>query len=334
MPKNPLQIDPSRTTSIRRQFVAEMNNRFRELRGAIRKLVDEDDVFGLKQNLPITFNKQEWRFKEADEKLLSFKRWFRQKVNEGVLSVDANGRPWTQKYVESAYKRGINRSYMDARPKAMRESLDFYTGKRRQFLEDAFMTSERISKMRLLATRTFEELDGITSAMSQQMGRVLAEGLAHGYGAAQMARDLNKTVYGLTKTRARVIARTEVIHAHAEGQLDAFEDLGVTHVGVLVEWLVTDDDKLCEACEELRGVVMTIDEARGLIPRHPNCRCAFAPANVGETDQGRKATAREKKKAFNASIKREQKTAETVREAKERTSWAGKGKNLSTVEID
>lgn len=42
----------------------------------------------------------------------------------------------------------------------------------------------------------------------------------------------------------------------------------------------------------MEGVVLKIDEARGMLPRHPNCRCALVPANVGEEtdDQKRSKT--------------------------------------------
>jgi len=76
----------------------------------------------------------------------------------------------------------------------------------------------------LLYTRSYEELKGITSAMAQQVSRVVADGMANGLGPASIARNLSNTITGITRQRAMTMARTEVIHAHAEGQLDSFED--------------------------------------------------------------------------------------------------------------
>ncbi len=59
------------------------------------------------------------------------------------------------------------------------------------------------------------------------------------------------------------------------------ERLGVTKVGVMVEWNVSGV-ATCELCADMAGAVMTTQESRGMIPRHPNCACAFIPANVGE----------------------------------------------------
>jgi predicted double-glycine peptidase len=71
-------------------------------------------------------------------------------------------------------------------------------------------------------------------------------------------------------------ARWTVVSAQAEGQLDAFEKLGVNRVRAVVEW--TAQAGACEECSALDGAELTVAEARGLLPVHPNCRCAWAPA--------------------------------------------------------
>jgi SPP1 gp7 family putative phage head morphogenesis protein len=98
-----------------------------------------------------------------------------------------------------------------------------------------------------------------------------------------MYKDLAREV-GISESRAKTIAQSEITRVHAEGQLDAFDSLGVTRLGVMAEWMTADDDRVCDACAELDDVVMTVEEARGLLPRHPNCRCAWVAANVGEED--------------------------------------------------
>jgi hypothetical protein len=32
---------------------------------------------------------------------------------------------------------------------------------------------------------------------------------------------------------------------------------------------------VCEKCQDLEGKVFTTEEARGVIPVHPNCRCCW-----------------------------------------------------------
>jgi GNAT superfamily N-acetyltransferase len=70
------------------------------------------------------------------------------------------------------------------------------------------------------------------------------------------------------------------IRAHAEGQLTALEAAGVEQVSAAAEYDTTGDGKVCPKCRPLDGVVLTVPEARGMIPRHPRCRCAWKPAVV------------------------------------------------------
>jgi hypothetical protein len=41
----------------------------------------------------------------------------------------------------------------------------------------------------------------------------------------QVAKTLDDTITGIDRTRARVLARTEIMNAHAEGSLNGMEDL-------------------------------------------------------------------------------------------------------------
>ena len=111
--------------------------------------------------------------------------------------------------------------------------------------------------------------------MSTQIGRVLADGVAQGKGPLEIARQMSKEVKGITKKRAIALARTEIIHAHAEAQLDGFEELGVKKVGARVEFLDSSDDLVCPRCKKLNGKVFTIKQARGVIPVHVFCRCSW-----------------------------------------------------------
>ncbi len=292
------QIDPTRTILLRRQFVADMVRRFKIVSKNIQELIVDDDALGLITKEPINFNiatnqqveKQAWRFQTNTQKIKSYRKWLQQQFDAEVLtSVSGiSDKPWLSTYIESSYKKGVTRSYTEFNASELASSKDFYEGGKAQFLIDSFSAPEAQAKIELLYTRAFTELEGITKAMDQQMSRILADGLTQGYGINKIARNLRNNVTNLTNTRAKVLARTEIVRAHAEGQLDAFERLGVEEVGIQAEWITAGDDRVCQFCAEMEGTVWTIEEARGLIPAHPNCRCAWIPASKTRKDLGQK----------------------------------------------
>ena len=277
---NALRIDPTRTIMLRRAFVADMNRRFQKLIKSIKQIVVIDDVFGLKENSPLKLNleKQAWKFNTDAQKVEAFQAWLKQAEDASILTTPKAGDRWTDEYIYSAYRKGHMRAYADLHKEALAEKPDYYFGTRDQFLESAFNAPEIKSKLQLLYTRTFTELKGITAAIDQQLSRQLAEGLANGWGVEKIAREIDKSISTINRTRARVLARTEIIRAHSEGQLDAFEKLGVEEVGLMAEWSTAGDDRVCDLCGPKEGETMTVEEARGQIPFHPNCRCTWIPS--------------------------------------------------------
>lgn len=278
MAKNQLRIDPSRTTMLRRKFVTEMNKRFREIKRLIKQFLVTDDELGLKPRTPgLEGLQRTYAFATNPQKTKAFRDWLQIQIDAKVLTVDGFGKPWTNTYIDSAYRKGYVRAYADANPPAVAGTPDFFQGGQQQFIKDAFAQPETLSKLEMLFTRTFEDLKDVTGSMSAQMNRILTDGIAHGDGPEQISREMNNAIDKLTRTRARVIARTEIINAHSEGQLDSFERLGIDELNLQVEWLTAGDDRVCVACQEMAGQVFSVKEARGLIPLHPNCRCAWIP---------------------------------------------------------
>jgi len=370
-PPNPLRLDPTRTTTLRKAFLADMRRRFRALRRANRELVDTGDVFGIRadanaergrtfpdagatatvvathplatiQNtaaltvnvlrrvggLWYVYSKKgeklsrgyrskaaarrrlrqieyfkakapttntRWRFETDAGKLDEYRAWLKDQVSAGILEVSGPNQdtPWMEPYINSAYRKGVLRAYTDAHKADIAGAVDdfaFIEGGQEAFLDMAFNSPVAESKLRLLNTRALSHLENVTAEMDKELTRILTDGMASGRGPREMAREMDKAIGTLERGRASAIARTETIHAHAEGQLDAFNLLGVDEVGVMAEWSTAADALVCPMCEPMEGVILSVDEARGLIPRHPNCRCMWIPAAVGEEVGGTTTT--------------------------------------------
>lgn len=288
------RLDPTRTATLRREFVAAIKRRFRLVKGAIIKLIDDEDALGLKPDLfnQLTTNAGQWKFESTPQKVKSFQNWLKKQFADKLHGADDN-KLW-ETYINAGFKKGAARAFEDVNKKAKLKGLTddkklaWYQGSKSQFLQSSFANPVSVDKVKLLAGRTFSDLEGITQAMSTKTSRTLTDGLVQGKSPHDIAKDLVDSV-GIEEARASTLARTELIRAHAEGQLQALEEMGVEEVGVEVEWTVTPDEKLCPECEAMAEVVLPIAEAKGMIPRHPNCRCAWIPANVGESSKGQKS---------------------------------------------
>ena len=268
--------------------MAEFNKRFRELKKHIRHAIVTEDVFGLSEpedrkrlrekGLQVLQYRQ-YQFMTNPQKMRAFQSWLQQRIDEGLLSVDpVSGDPWTSKYIHSSYRQGAMRAYTDSNKAFMLQKPEWYAGSRETFIKMAFAQPEVMSKVELLGTRAFEQLKGMTGTMSQDISRLLSDGLAHGWSTAKIARSMQKSIDHINRARAKRIARTEIINAHAEGQLDSFELLGVDELGVMAEFSTAGDGLVCTQCASLEGQTFNVDKARGIIPVHPNCRCAWIPS--------------------------------------------------------
>ena len=300
--------DPTRTTQLRNSFVAELDRRFRHLRQLIYKAIVEEDVFGLK---PITAlqtpGPRAFDFTTSSQKVSAFMEWLDRQVKDGMLTVidstqvgeSVNG-AWSNKYIQDSYGRGVAR----ARQQLRRGGLVIPPLSESGGLAAAFATPIHADRLGLLFTRVYSDLKGITDSMDSLISRVLAQGIADGTGPLTIARQINGVISAtggsLNMTdrlgrfipaarRARIMARTEIIRAHAEAQLQEYANWGVEGVTMDVELVTAGDDRVCQQCTGLAaGGPYTIEQARGMVPVHGQCRCAWIPNITDELKRGRR----------------------------------------------
>lgn len=268
---NPLRYDPSGTGPLRRKFMVQMNAKFTELSRRVYRRLTIDNNYGLNTNSLIV--NSPYDFPSSHEHLEQFRQWLITQMSDLLYPEDADS--WWAEYVKQGWQQGAKKAY-----DAWKEPSEF--------LRSSFNQPVSINKVRILASRVLSELKGLTGDMATKMSRSLVDGLTQGWSPRDVARDMAKQIE-ISRPRALTIARTETVRAHAEGQLDTLEGLGMDQVGVAVEWSVSGvgitrkkNPSPCAVCAPMQGVVFTLQEARGMIPRHPNCMCSFIPANVGE----------------------------------------------------
>lgn len=273
------RTDPSRTTVLRARFEAALVRRFKRLRREVIQSIVDNDGFGLRAQ---DFSAQQaapqraFAFPRSGDKVAAFMRWLRQQESSGILEIRqgttveaAAQRAWINLYIDTAYQRGIR----TAGQKMRKAGADVSE----RWIDAAFNRPVHADRLGLIYTRTFSELEGITKTMDQQISRVLSLGIGEGRGPMDIARQIVDRVDKIGITRARTLARTEIISAHADATLNSYEEAGIEGVKLEAEFSTAGDNDVCPECEALEGNIYSIAESRGIIPVHPNCRCAWLP---------------------------------------------------------
>lgn len=274
-----IRRDPTRTAMLRQKYVGAMHSRFRLLKGLLNTTIVKNDALLLsdRRNVANASAAQRYDFpSDLAGKSQAFMDWLYDAMDDDILEVTLrDGRrivshsAWQNVYVRTGYGRGV-----DMASAALRQTgfeIPAYS------MTALFNSPMHADALGLLFSRNFNELQGITETVGQQIARTLAEGLARGLGPRQVAQLINERVDGIGMARSTLLARTEIIRAHAEATLNRYEEFGIQGVMGRAEWVTAGDDKVCPICADLDGKEFTIQEARGLLPRHPNCRCAWSP---------------------------------------------------------
>jgi SPP1 gp7 family putative phage head morphogenesis protein len=186
--------------------------------------------------------------------------------------------------VKTTYRQGM----YDSIEALVKGKLPFY----------ADINEDGINKMagnvfQLVDTQALDFLVNFNIQLAGDVSRELADGInktiqlgiATGKGAPDIVRDLGsvikdkeafrragKTVFKTAQTRMTLIARTETIRAHNQGQIKFYHTVGVEKA----VWQTAEDERTCLECAPLDGKVYPLDKLIGP-PIHPDGRCWTIP---------------------------------------------------------
>jgi len=286
--------DPTNTEALRQRLLREFRRRFERVRGLVREAVGyEDDVLHLAQDSRLADADDVERFPTDGGKTRAFLKWLREKLDAEVLEPAVrreveNGEHWTATYIRAAYVQGWEQA---------RERLQ-NAGVSTENVDDVLRLGVPTEQLRRLYTRTYEATETVTSEAAPVVRDVLTTGLAEGINPKEMARRLTKELRTVQRTRAEVLARTEVINSYSEATLDRYERAGIEGATVSGEFATADDDRVCPICEAIEGAEFAADAMRSETftfepsesepthlggeypvkpPVHPQCRCAILP---------------------------------------------------------
>jgi hypothetical protein len=312
---NQSAADPTRTLTLRSRWAADWSRRVKALKRVVIQSVVDRDCFGLlspddrvfAQAAPEPSQPRQFAYQWSSEKIEAFMDWLRDMESRDLLEITTRdtlrpgGEPWSNIYVRSAYNRGLAYALDNVRKRSTEfgkllglEESEFSpafrsTGDLVSLLMNQPFHADRLG---LMYTRVFDELKGVTAEMDKSISQILTRGMAEGMNPRELGKALADGIPDLhigspfrrAEVRGQLIARTEVIHTHAQAALNEYEALEKAHGEIiLVEWVATKDSRTRPAHARLvdphrgyDGLVMTRQEAYSRIGE-PNCRCAQAP---------------------------------------------------------
>jgi len=310
--RSPIAEDPTRTATIRKNWVADAKRRHKEL---AQRAVD----FTLAELQPISRqavqNKARFEYTYDQNRINAFLVWLQIQVDDLLLTGGADN-SWQNAYLEEAYLRGIK----SAQAKTNQEiRLGELPAEGTPTIEGDLVITGGLSTaaglsasaeaiialaihqeaLNVLFTRDFAALKGVTETMSQQIAKVLADGMLEGVGIKELARRIADRVEKIGFARAKLIARTETIRAHQLGVINQGLQLEQqTGVKVRYLWITSADTRVRHTHATRNRKVYT---KKAVIPLlgEPNCRCAlrlFFP--VTDTPERQKARTKIRKEGL------------------------------------
>ena len=323
--KDPHANDPSRTTTIQRQYARKLRGRFDDIRAEIRSGIGDRDVLGLAEEdgdglsisdilapaeAPDEVRAEyyellgEQRYDDARNLVEQLADFDPEELVGRDFDFDRDARKheafmeWLREQEEEGVLEVIDRDDNTYVRKAYERGVKNSHG----WIDEDLVTPDigfvldrpvHQDKLALLYERNYEALRGITEDMAREISRELAEGMAEGAHPDEVARRLADRVDKIGRTRATTLARTETMYAHNEATLSEYERILGEDVELEIEAEVSTsgDDHVCEQCSPWDGRTLSIDEARSEGPPfHPRCRCVIRPS-TSSTDDAAEAAA-------------------------------------------
>lgn len=280
--------DPSLTLTLRNTLGSNFSGRFKKLSAKIRTKIVQDNFFKATASLPgaigtNTFTTNGYSYPSSSKKIQEFMIWLNLMIDMGIFEKtlifgstgfsSATQHLWIDTYIQTAYRKGLTMSQADLKTMGFSAALP----------ENAFNFSAYLSMpvhidaLNTLYIRAYESLKGITAEMSGQISQILAQGIAEGQAPLTLARQIANRIDKIGITRAKRLARTEIIRAHATSTLINYELLsGIIDEEILVQWWTALDERVRSRHRAWHGDVLTVEEARKRIGE-PNCRCSQIP---------------------------------------------------------
>ena len=207
------RYDPSRTGAIVNGWVKEARARTQRLRTEVKEAMIPFMLSMADQPVKTNASRKDrrYQYRLSPQKLDNFSGWLKGRVQNNMLGITPDqkeqvfqGRWWSGKFVQSAYKKGMTRAITELKKaghpgykNVMPSGSDSLILPGTQFevrqdsltasVASAFNRPINADRVAMLYARTFEAMDGISSAMGNSMSGILAQGMVDGESPYSLA---------------------------------------------------------------------------------------------------------------------------------------------------
>lgn len=205
------QGDPTGTLMIRKDLSRALDKGWRLVKASITRTVGQDDSFALARGMEGLGPRQFQTLASGGGQLEVFNNWLGN-LQDRVFETQHN-----------VLERAVQQGYMLGAIQA-----EARVGK---------PLPGRLPGPAVVVASAIQDLNGITAAALQQSSRVFSYIVLQKRKPRIAARGVNLILDSVGASRTNLLASYAVVRAYAEGSLDAYQALGVTHVGTIPETL-------------------------------------------------------------------------------------------------
>ena len=270
-------LDPTRTLTLRRKAVGQVNRRFT----AIQKVITESLVTNQVLANAEAATRRRFEYLAHADKQEEFMAWLNEQVQAEIFEtqqrrvmlqdeppVNRHREFWLVAFIGAGYDSGVKA----ARHKFSKVFLDAGLD-----ASSVYANPAHIERAEVLFSRVYRQLDGVTGAMEGQMATILSDGMIQGKNPYTVAKSLNERVDKIGKVRARLIARTEIVNAHQQASIVEGEELSrMLGEEVKYQWHTALDGRERPSHRARHRKIYTKEQVAALVGE-PNCRCSVSP---------------------------------------------------------
>lgn len=217
--KSPTGTD-KKVAGAQNNFKRRLNVIYREINNTVIKPLESKQV-ALNDSAAYILNK-EYVYQLDAQELNRLDEIIASIIDRNIM-VDEFGMPVTRQtgerlwffgqYVEAAYKQGTNQSVNELSAQSVIYDNAISS------VEEVLYSPEYQTRIGLVAAREFNNMRGFTDDVIKEARFVLGDGIALGQGIDQISRRLKDRI-GVSESRSRTIARTEITYALRKAKRD------------------------------------------------------------------------------------------------------------------